>query len=51
MMSAKLVTLGLLKINIFRNKDYDFFMIIKIMKELLPMTSPTKVYHVTEASL
>ena len=51
MMSANLVTLGLLKIDIFRNKDYDFFMIIKIMKELLSMTSPTKVYHVTETTV
>ena len=43
MMSAKMATLGLLKIKVFLNKGYDVI--------FLPMTSPTKFYHVTHITL
>ena len=43
MMSAKVATLGLLKVNIFWNKGYDII--------FLSMTLPTKFYHVTQIIL
>ena len=41
-MSAKQASLGLLKIRIFQNKDYD---------AIIPITSPTKNYHVAQIIL
>ena len=43
MMSAKLGTLGLFEIKIFRNKGYDVI--------FLSMTSSAKFYHVTKIIL
>ena len=43
MMSAKMATLGLLKIKVFLNKGYDVI--------FLPMTPPTKFYHMTHITL
>ena len=43
MRSAKMATLGLLKIKIFWNKGYDVI--------ILSMTSSTKIYHVTHIIL
>ena len=40
MMSAKMATLGLLKIKVFLNKDYDVI--------FLSMTSATKFYHMNQ---
>ena len=42
-MSAKMATLGLLKIKAFSNKAYDVM--------VLSMTSPTKFYHATQIIL
>ena len=39
MMSAKVATLGLFKIKVFWNKGYD---------AIVSMTSPTKLYHLTQ---
>ena len=41
-MSAKQASLGLLKIRIFQNKDYDV---------IIPTTSPTENNHVTQIIL
>ena len=46
MMPAKMAKLGLLKIKLFLNEVY-FFM----TSFFLSMTSPTKVYHVTQVIL
>ena len=43
MMPAKMAKLGLLKIKLFLNEVYDVI--------FLSMTSPTKVYHVTQVIL
>ena len=43
MVPAKLTTPGLLKIKIFRNGGFDVI--------ILAMTSPTKLYHVTQIIL
>ena len=43
MMSAKLSTVGLLKIKVFWNKNYDVM--------FSSMTSPSKFYHVTQIIL
>ena len=40
MMSAKMVTLGLLKTKVSWNKSYDLW--------FLPMVSPAKFYHVPQ---
>ena len=42
-MSAKMATLGLLKMKVFSNKGYDVM--------IFSMTSSTKVYHVTQIML
>ena len=43
MVPAKLTTPGLLKIKILRNEGFDVI--------ILAMTSPTKLYHVTQIIL
>ena len=43
MMSAKLATAGLLKINVFWNKNYDAM--------FSSMKSPSKFYHMTQIIL
>ena len=40
MMSAKMATLGLLKIKVFGNKGYNFIICVHGL--------PTKFYHVTQ---